>query len=134
MAHKHEGTNARKSKNNKKYFPQSIVGQVELMWENLKEGDVEEGSTSDPLENTIAKVLGKAGWKISNSYAYTNTDRAGYAEHNVRHQEVSVGHVSLRDVKPKAECHDSLVHHHRGEDRHQLPRSVLETNGDTLKN
>jgi len=103
------------------------------VWENLEEGDVEEGATSDTLEDSVTNILGKAGGQVRHGYTDTNTNRTGNTEHYVGNDEALGREVRLGNVETQTEGHDGLVYDDSDEDGYELGRVVLKTDSQALK-
>jgi len=116
MSHKEQPTDARVSKDHEEDLPQPFVWHVQLVREDLKEGYVEEGSTSNTLEEAIANILREAGGKVSHGNANTDTNGTCNAEHDVGEDKALNREVGLGDVEAETEGHDSLVDDDSDED------------------
>jgi len=76
MSYKQQPTDTGVAKDHEEHFPEPLIRNVKLVGENFEEGNVEEGSTSNTLEQPVTYVLRKAGGKVGHGNTNTNPYRA----------------------------------------------------------
>ena len=109
MSYKQQPTNTGVAKDHEEHFPEPLIRNVKLVGENFEEGNVEEGSTSNTLEQPVTYVLRKAGGKVGHGNTNTNTYRAWDTEHDIGEDETLDREIRLGNIEPEAERHNSLV-------------------------